>query len=305
MAENKVLRATHGVPDNYGIAVDKVKMMDRDKIDDFKKLIRVLQEDNYRLEQERANLKHMMKQQSMMYSSKNPDQRYQQFNLNPDQVAQVDEFVWKLVNGETSEPADFYRVTKENEKLKAQMEALNDKGFDFIKDRLEILFKDLSGGTGGGFTGEQYKRILTDYAEMQAKLDQISKYLQNPNTPVDTGLNLTQGSKLDSTLKPGYDASFALTGGAHWNHALQPPQATVNADQTVSGYSHKFGSRLVVTGKGGDDRVMDAKDQYWNAFLQLQLQECFELNKRKDEALAKQKREIEHLYNRIKKYLLM
>ena len=50
MAENKVLRATHGVPDNYGIAVDKVKMMDRDKIDDFKKLIRVLQEDNYRLE---------------------------------------------------------------------------------------------------------------------------------------------------------------------------------------------------------------------------------------------------------------
>lgn len=71
-----------------------------------------------------------------------------------------------MVNGETSEPADFYRVTKENEKLKAQMEALNDKGFDFIKDRLEILFKDLSGGTGGGFTGEQYKRILTDYAEM-------------------------------------------------------------------------------------------------------------------------------------------
>jgi len=87
MAENKVLRATHGVPNNYGIDLEKVKLMDREKIDDFKKLIRVLQEDNYRLEQERANLKHMMKQQSMMHSSKNPDQRYQQFNLNPDQVA--------------------------------------------------------------------------------------------------------------------------------------------------------------------------------------------------------------------------
>lgn len=98
------------VPNNYGIDREKVKLMDRDKIDDFKKLIRVLQEDNYRLEQERAKLKHMLKQQSMMYSSDKPDQRYQQFNLNPDQIARVDEFVWKLVNGEASEPADFYKV---------------------------------------------------------------------------------------------------------------------------------------------------------------------------------------------------
>lgn len=77
MAENKVLRDMAGVPSNYGIDREKVKLMDREKIDDFKKLIRVLQEDNYRLEEERARLKHMMKQQSMMFSSKTPDQRYQ------------------------------------------------------------------------------------------------------------------------------------------------------------------------------------------------------------------------------------
>jgi hypothetical protein len=110
MAENKVLRDMAGVPSNYGIDREKVKLMDREKIDDFKKLIRVLQEDNYRLEEERARLKHMMKQQSMMYSSKTPDQRYQQFNLSPDQVARVDEFVWKLVNDQAAEPADFYSL---------------------------------------------------------------------------------------------------------------------------------------------------------------------------------------------------
>lgn len=44
---------------------------------------------------------------------------------------------------------------------------------------------------------------------------------------------------------------------------------------------------------------------YDNAFLQLQLQEGFEQIARKDEALKAQKREIDNLYNRVKKYLLM
>ena len=50
---------------------------------------------------------------------------------------------------------------------------------------------------------------------------------------------------------------------------------------------------------------MDAADAYDNAFLQLQLQECFELVNRKDETLKAQAREIESLYGRVKKYLHM
>ena len=142
MAENKVLREMAGVPANYGIDREKVKLTDREKIDDFKKLIRVLQEDNYRLEAERAKLKHMLKQQSMMYSSKNPDSKYQHLNLTPDQVSRVDEFVWKLVNGEANEPSDFYEIRAENEKLKAQMEALNDKSIGFLQAQLTELFNE-------------------------------------------------------------------------------------------------------------------------------------------------------------------
>lgn len=42
MAENSVLRKMANVPKNYGINREQVKLHDREKIDDYKKLIRVL-----------------------------------------------------------------------------------------------------------------------------------------------------------------------------------------------------------------------------------------------------------------------
>lgn len=57
LAETRTLRKMANVPSNYGIPLEQVKLHDREKIDDFKRLIRVLQEDNYRLEEERAKLK--------------------------------------------------------------------------------------------------------------------------------------------------------------------------------------------------------------------------------------------------------
>jgi hypothetical protein len=61
MAENKYLRNLGGVPDNFGKEREKVKLLDKEKIDDYKKLVRVLQEDKYKLEGERAKLKHLIK----------------------------------------------------------------------------------------------------------------------------------------------------------------------------------------------------------------------------------------------------
>jgi uncharacterized coiled-coil DUF342 family protein len=42
MAENRTLRQMANVPKNYGINLEQIKLHDRDKIDDYKKLIRVL-----------------------------------------------------------------------------------------------------------------------------------------------------------------------------------------------------------------------------------------------------------------------
>ena len=60
------------VPDNYGIKLDQIKLHDKEKIDDFKKLIKVLQSDNYNLEVERAQLKHNIKRMSMMQPTADP-----------------------------------------------------------------------------------------------------------------------------------------------------------------------------------------------------------------------------------------
>lgn len=62
MDENKLLRTMTDVPANFGKARENVRLLDKEKIDDYKKLIRVLQEDNYRLEEERAKLKNKIKQ---------------------------------------------------------------------------------------------------------------------------------------------------------------------------------------------------------------------------------------------------
>ena len=60
-AENTTLRQMAGVPDNCGIDKEKIKLLNKEKIEDFRKLIKVLQEDNYKLEEERAKLKHALK----------------------------------------------------------------------------------------------------------------------------------------------------------------------------------------------------------------------------------------------------
>lgn len=58
LAENKQLRTNANVPDNFGFDIENIKIHNKDKIEDFKKLIKVLQDDNYKLESERAKLKH-------------------------------------------------------------------------------------------------------------------------------------------------------------------------------------------------------------------------------------------------------
>ena len=42
LAENRTLKKMANVPQNYGINAEQIKFLDREKIDDYKKLIRVL-----------------------------------------------------------------------------------------------------------------------------------------------------------------------------------------------------------------------------------------------------------------------
>jgi len=50
--------------------------------------------------------------------------------------------VLRLLTGDASDPSDAYQLRRENESLKAQMEALNAKGFDVISQQVKQIFKD-------------------------------------------------------------------------------------------------------------------------------------------------------------------
>lgn len=65
---------------------------------------------------------------------------------------------------------------------------------------------------------------------------------------------------------------------------LAPPVPIWNSDNTIThGFSTKFNTKLSVHRKNAEGT--DGKELYDNAFLQLQLQECFELIQRKDDTL--------------------
>jgi len=66
-AENRQLRKFGDVPENYftEVELDRIKATEHEKIEDYKKLVRALQEDNLMLEDERARLKYIIKSLKM------------------------------------------------------------------------------------------------------------------------------------------------------------------------------------------------------------------------------------------------
>ena len=106
----------YNVPTNFGIQIDQIKLHDKETIDDYKRLIRELQNDNYNLEQERARLKERIKHQTMMYKSSDPTERFK--GLTSDQIQKVDMYVLRLKTGEVEDLTEYHKIKAENEQLK-------------------------------------------------------------------------------------------------------------------------------------------------------------------------------------------
>lgn len=293
MDENKLLRDMTKAPVNFGKNRENVRLLDREKIDDYKKLIRVLQDDNYALERERAKLKNMMRHMHMLQKCNNMDDITKQFRLSPDQRHRLDAFVIRLINNDTEEPSDFQEMRLKHEKLQAKYDALTRDGFEQIKHHMEDMLKKLAkdGGLGGGLNQDQLNQILMGYGDLNGKLEQLAKLVGEHNG----GVPAPDMSAVLSQMQP-------MSGLAAM---LQPPKPNKNfADGSINhGQSFKFDSQMLVTARGGADP--EKGDPFENAFLQLQLQECFVLIEKKDEMLTAQKRDIDALYNKIKRYVLM
>ena len=264
-AENRTLRKMAQVPDNYGIDLATIKLNADKKIENYTKLIKVLQDDNYKLEEERARLKHMLKQQSMMYGNNTPWDRHP--DLNPEQLFKVDQYVIRLKSGETEEPSDFYKLKKENTTLKAQLEALSSKNEETAKNLLNSILKELGlKGDSSEGSAKLFEKLQSGNEEVKKQINKLFDYIGSLPAGGSGGGN-------SSNYQPDVHSS----GGGIVNHytggsgRFRPPVPNVDVDNDIrSGRSIVFRTEFEVADKDGKlGLAANEQTRYDVAFLQL------------------------------------
>lgn len=73
----------------------------------------------------------------MMYQSNETDPRLRYKSLSNEQLQTVDDYVIRLLQGNAHEPADFYKIKKENEQLQAKLDMLQNTGFEAIQRQMQ------------------------------------------------------------------------------------------------------------------------------------------------------------------------
>jgi hypothetical protein len=74
-----------------------------------------------------------------------------------------------LLTGEASDPSDVYSLRRENESLKAQMEALNSKGFEQITQQVKLIFKDKKFDDNS----QQLSKLISDNEELRLMIARL------------------------------------------------------------------------------------------------------------------------------------
>lgn len=100
LAENKTLRTMTEVPENFGVKIEEIKAYDKQKVEDYIKIIQVLQEDNMNLEKERANLKNRLKMMAIVKKEEGDSRvRYNGLNLTQTQLNTLDNTAVAMAQG--------------------------------------------------------------------------------------------------------------------------------------------------------------------------------------------------------------
>ena len=120
LIENRLLRETAQVPANYGIDIEKIKIGDRVKIEDYKAKIRLLQREIDTLESERAQLKH-----KMFFMANSLEMKEAPFSgLTAEKKKAVAEYAQALFENTEFIVPERYELIKENDKHKMRIEYL-------------------------------------------------------------------------------------------------------------------------------------------------------------------------------------
>jgi chromosome segregation ATPase len=126
LAENKILRKLHGVPENFGFDLEDIKVAEKQELEDYKAQCRKLETEIEELEEERTQLRYRLRQFNTLFSNKG--ERYK--DMTPQQLDMLDQYALNLKEGRVELPA-IDKTHKEMEreiiKLKGQIEILQNK----------------------------------------------------------------------------------------------------------------------------------------------------------------------------------
>ena len=127
LAENRVLREMAGVPENYGFDLNEIRMVEKQKIEEYRGRITRLEEEVEELEKERTQLRYKLRNLSTLYGEKGI--RFKQ--LTAEQMRLVDEFALNLREGRIELPMTdrTKELMLEVERLKAQIQILEANSF--------------------------------------------------------------------------------------------------------------------------------------------------------------------------------
>ena len=310
LAENAVLRQIAKVPDNFGALVDDIKIEREGNMDQLEKKVELLEKDNEELEEERASLKHKLRQMSVFLSAKN-QKRYK--GLTTDQLAKVDQFALNLKEGNIELPMTdkTKELSKENEKLRAQIEALENQA-SFPVDELMLTLQNFLDERSvnqeepqkGGVSKEDFETILENYTE---KMEDMMRNAFADAQPVSNSIATRRSKLMIGTNSEANLRDRRYPGGKYNGAPKLIPGMFGDMSEANAGYSTKFKSKIHLNDIEEEQPMeMDIKTaKIYLAALQLQNLENLEYIRRKEEETQALSAEVQDMKAGMKRSLFL
>ena len=179
IAENRILRKLHGVPDNFGFDLEEIKVAEKQELEDYKTQVKHLEAELEELETERTQLRYRLRQYSSLYSNKG--ERYKDFS--PEQFELLDAYALNLREGNVELP-QIDKSKKEMEKKIIELQAqLNIYQGRFPKDQVVVA--------GGGNNVDVKKYHDEVKGLLSPVLDNIQKVLSKESNVVNYNTNVS------------------------------------------------------------------------------------------------------------------
>jgi len=140
--ENRYLRKLANVPENCGIDFEKLKIGERETVDQLKGKVKVLSKELEDAEMDRAKAKHKLINTNFSEVGNNNFKKYDR--LTPEQKVIIEEIIQSMLLGYTKDFDDKYDLKKQIETLTLKNEILEKQLSNFKSSFVEKLQIDLN-----------------------------------------------------------------------------------------------------------------------------------------------------------------